>query len=201
MINKQNLNNKLNGYLLDNKDLSSLSTNLQEKIKNWDILKEHISRPSWAAYFMAHAFIAATRSVDASTKHGCVLVNKYNRIIAEGYNSFIRGIDDRILPNAGRPDKYRFMIHSEENAIIDCATQGKSTMDATAYITGPPCFSCMQKMWQAGINRVYYGKRSSKMIETTEYQEDLELFKYLTLNNMPMIELDFDEKDAKEILY
>ena len=51
-------------------------------------------RPSWDEYFMATAFLIASRSSCNRLNVGCVLVSggeQKNRIIAAGYNGFLLG--------------------------------------------------------------------------------------------------------------
>ena len=52
------------------------------------------------------------------------------------------------------------MIHAEANAIYNCAREGKSTLGATAYITAPPCTTCLQMLWQCGINEILFSDLS-----------------------------------------
>lgn len=117
-------------------------------------LRKEIERTPWDITFLRQAIESASRSHDAETKCGCVLVSE-NTILSGGYNGFVRDIDDTVLPNL-RPHKYPFMLHAEWNAILNCARQGKSTLGATCYVTTKPCFLCFQSLWQAGITRIVY---------------------------------------------
>lgn len=198
MNSKEILHNKLNGYLLENKEFISLSQSLQDKLIKWDEEKQPIERTKWTNYFLAMAYIVSTRSPDARTKHGIVLVNKNKSIIGTGYNGIIRGVDDRVLPNYTTA-KYPFFIHSEINCLINCARHGIKVDNSIAYITGPPCFHCTQSMYQAGISMVYYGNRGSAMLENEEYKENMELFKWLTQNSMPIMHINFGEEDLQEL--
>lgn len=104
--------------------------------------------------FLIEALLWSRKSHDPQTQCGCVIV-KDQTVISTGYNGFIRDIDDKVLANT-RPAKYNFMIHAEINAIINCARQGKSTIGSTIYVTGQPCNTCLQYIWQAGILRIVY---------------------------------------------
>lgn len=73
-----------------------------------------LDRPDWAEYFLKLAKVVSERSPDGETKHGCVIVNDFHQVIGVGYNGFVRGIDDSLLPNL-RPAKYLHMIHAEVN--------------------------------------------------------------------------------------
>ncbi len=103
-------------------------------------------------------------SCDAQTKHGCVITNKKNRILGIGYNSFPRDCDNDQLPNL-RPDKYPWMVHSERNAITNCAVKPLDCGGGTAYVTGLCCFDCICHMWQNGINMIYQLDRGSEMLK------------------------------------
>lgn len=193
------INNHLNGFLSENKDFVGLSKSLQQKLETWDLEKKPIERIKWCYYFLSIAYLTSLRSPDARTKHGTVLVNENKSIIGTGYNGYISNIEDRILPNY-LSSKYPFMIHSELSAILNCAKNGISTNNSTAYLTGAPCFNCSQLLYQSGIKFVYHGNKSSKMIENDEYKENMELFKWLTQNSMPIMHINFGEEDLKELL-
>ena len=152
---------------------------VNELLQLWDNFKQPITTISWNDVFILQAYLASIKSRDSQTQCGCVLV-KYKTSIMSGYNSFIRDINDSVLPNV-RPEKYDFMIHAEHNAILNCAREGVSTVGATAYITGPPCISCFQIMHQAGINEIiYYDSNIAKMIDNLEYQLKFEILSQLS---------------------
>jgi dCMP deaminase len=150
-------------------------------------------RPAWDDYFLNLAFEVAKRSNDPQTQHGTVLVSQSNEIIATGYNGHIRDIKPSTLPNL-RPDKYDWMIHSEPNAILSCARQGKSTLNAKAYVTGPPCLQCLQFMWQAGIVEIIHGETKSHMMQDKETEVKIEIFKELTKKKLKIRSVNFIPK-------
>ena len=124
------------------------------------LLMQQDQRPTdWDSMFFSEAVLWSRRSHDSETQCGCVLV-KNKTVIATGYNGFMRDINDRSLPNT-RPEKYPFMIHAEANAIYNCAREGKSTLGTRAYITAPPCTTCLQMLWQCGVHEVYFSNLSS----------------------------------------
>lgn len=103
---------------------------------------------------MEVAETVAKRSHDAETKVGSLLVNNITgAIIATGCNGFIRGADDSKLPNT-RPDKYPYIIHSEQNLIANCARHGISMENTMLVCTMSPCLNCMRMLWQCGITKV-----------------------------------------------
>ncbi len=113
----------------------------------------------WDNIFFQEATLWSRRSHDTETQCGCILV-KDKTVISSGYNGFIRDIDDRSLPNT-RPDKYPFMIHAEANAIYNSVRIGRSTLGASAYITAVPCLSCLQMLYQCGIEKIYFSDISN----------------------------------------
>lgn len=195
----QKIDNKLNGYLVENRDFDHLSLSVREKLNKWDGNKQQIVRPDWNSYFMAHAFLASTRSCDARTKTGAVIINSSNEIISEGFNSFIRRIDDRLLPNYDA-DKYDWMQHAELNALLNAARQGKATIGGICYITGKPCLACAQAMWQAGISKIFYGNKYIQMCDGQDYKDNMEIFNWLINKEMPMIHIDFGKEQLNEII-
>lgn len=147
--------------------LHMISKEAKDLLKIYGKHNEEVSRPSWDDIFMNIAKEVSKRSLDAQTKYGSVLV-KDNRILSTGYNSFIRGIDDSVLPNVRgeKGYKYPFMLHSELNCLLNCAKEGVSTKGATIYVTGIPCLQCTQFLWQSEIYEVVYIDHSAKMIES-----------------------------------
>jgi dCMP deaminase len=157
--------------------------------------REHIeNRDNWHIYFLKLARGVAKRSTDAQTQHGSVIVNDSHEIIGTGYNGILRGIDNFKLPNL-RPLKYLWYGHSECQAILSCARQGKSTLNSTIYVTGEPCINCYQLIWQAGIKRVIFGDRNSNMIDK-EMQTQIEVFKFLT--QLEILEIVEEKRDIFE---
>lgn len=118
----------------------------------------------WDRYFLNIAEAVSQRSPDPNTKHGCVLVDKNNRVLSTGYNGPIQGLPSELL-EWERPQKYLWMIHAEDNAVTfaKCDLEG-----STAYITGRPCVPCLRRLVQAGVTRVVFGDREAKCITKEE---------------------------------
>lgn len=108
----------------------------------------------WDEYFMKIACLVAKKSKDAQTQCGTVLVHD-NRIIATGYNSPPKKVDDTLIPNV-RPEKYKFYQHSEINAIINATVPLCTLNDVTAYINGIPCVPCLCAMINANVTTIYH---------------------------------------------
>lgn len=107
---------------------------------------------NWNEYFSQIAHTISLKSKDPSTKVGCVIVDKDNRIVSQGYNGFVAGCDESKM-TWDRPLKYQLVIHSEVNAILHAR---QSLKDTKAYITHGPCDDCLNLMLQSGIREIYY---------------------------------------------
>jgi dCMP deaminase len=115
-------------------------------------------RIPWDDYFMELSKVAATRSACLSRKVGAILVRDH-RVISMGYNGAPSGIPEcrqceRL--ESGKELMDCRAIHAEENAILQCALYGPSTIGAVMYSTLQPCFHCAKLIIQARIMRVYY---------------------------------------------
>lgn len=129
-------------------------------------------RQSKKENYMDFAEVAAKRSHDAETQVGAILVkNDSGAIVATGFNGFVRGAADSVLPNT-RPDKYQFMMHAEQNIISHCCRHGISTENTVLYCTMTPCQQCARMMWQCGIKAVY-AKNQYKDFNETRNMKDL----------------------------
>jgi dCMP deaminase len=138
----------------------------------------------WDYYFIDIAKAVSQRSPDPDTKHGCVIVDTQNRIVSTGYNGPVKEFpNDKVDYN--RPDKYLWMIHAEDNAILFAQ---RDLNGCTAYITGHPCCNCMRRMAQAGIKRVVYGMIMSKCITDTEYKVINQMCKELNIEMLNIID-------------
>lgn len=113
-------------------------------------------RPDWDTWFMTLAFIVSQRSLDKTTKHGCVVVDTSHTILSVGYNGPPRGCIDENVP-LDRPAKYLFMEHAESNAITNAARSGISLRGSFFYITGPPCHDCFRKIVNVGAVKIIQG--------------------------------------------
>lgn len=110
------------------------------------------NRLNWDEYFMSIALLASCRSPCERLHVGSVIV-KNNRIISMGYNGYIPG-----APHTSRvqDNHEQSIIHSEVNAITDCAKRGTSLEGAKIYITHYPCPNCFRSIAACGIKKIYY---------------------------------------------
>jgi dCMP deaminase len=115
---------------------------------------DRIGDRSWDGYFLRFAALAATRSKDPSSGVGAVLVRD-NQVLATGYNGNARGVRDDVPERLERPEKYNWVVHAEENAILSAARHGVSTFGASLYVTPLfPCGRCASSIVNAGIVEV-----------------------------------------------
>ena len=120
-------------------EIKKLTTGLAERI-------------DWDTYFMSIAFLIASRSNCDRLHVGCVLV-KDTRIISVGYNGFLSKVPHKSYVRDGHE---MATVHSEQNAISDCARRGVNCADATAYITHYPCINCFKILIASGIKNILY---------------------------------------------
>ncbi len=108
---------------------------------------------SWDENLMSIARVVALRSKDPSTKIGAVIVGDGMEIRSTGYNGFARGV--RETPERWeRPEKYSWVKHAEENAIINAARVGTPLRGTILYCSGAVCDICASAIVNAGIIEV-----------------------------------------------
>ena len=112
----------------------------------------HVTRLNWDEYFMSIALLASCRSPCSRLHVGSVIV-KDNRLISMGYNGFICG-----APHISRiaNEHEQSIIHSEINAITDCAKRGASLNDAKIYVTHYPCINCFRTIAASNIKEIVF---------------------------------------------
>lgn len=110
------------------------------------------TRLDWDEYFMSIALLASQRSPCTRLNVGSVIV-KNNRLISMGYNGFIPG-----APHISRvkDNHEQSIIHSEINAITDCAKRGTSLEGSKIYVTHFPCINCFRSIAACGIKEIIY---------------------------------------------
>ena len=107
----------------------------------------------WDKRFLEMAQLVSSWSKDPSRKVGTIAVRN-RTVIAQGYNGFPRGIKDDERYN-DRETKYKYVVHSEMNAIYNAAQNGVSLEGSTIYTYGLPiCHDCAKGLIQVGVKRV-----------------------------------------------
>ena len=121
-----------------------------QEIKN--LTSNNKERLDWDDYFMSIALLASQRSPCERLKVGSVIV-KNNRLISMGYNGYIPG-----APHISRvkDNHEQSIIHSEINAITDCAKRGASLENGKIYVTHYPCINCFRSIAACGIKEIIY---------------------------------------------
>lgn len=140
--------------------------------------------------FLEIAKIISKRSHDSQTQCGCVLV-KDDRVISMGFNGFPLGFPDNILPNT-RPEKYKFILHSEANCIINAAKMGISTDNSVAYVTGQCCPECLKILIQAGVRKIYIGRNTHSSAKSEKEFHNL----LIKMANIELIKLENNNDTA-----
>ena len=110
------------------------------------------TRPTWDEYFKEIVQITATRSPCERLHVGCLLVRD-NRIISQGYNGFLPGLNHRSIVRDGHEQA---TVHAEQNCIADCASRGVSCNGCTVYVTHYPCIICCRLLLAAGCREIKY---------------------------------------------
>lgn len=120
---------------------------------------------TWDEYFIGLAKLSQRRSKDPDMQVGAVIVTPEKRIVGIGYNGFpdnkgkTRVDNDIAFPwgkvsSAYSETKHAYVIHAEENAIIN-ATR-KDLSGCTMYVTHFPCNHCSKILIQNGITELVY---------------------------------------------
>ena len=113
---------------------------------------EREDRISWDEYFSEFAILTSKRSPCKRLQVGCILV-KDSRVIATGYNGFLPGSSHTSIV---RDNHEMATVHSEQNAVADCAKRGVTIQGATAYITHYPCINCFKILVASGVESIKY---------------------------------------------
>lgn len=139
-------------------------------------------------YYHSIAEVVATLSHDIHTQVGALLINpKTGAIMAEGFNGFVRGAPDHLLPTS-RPEKYKYIIHAETNLLCNALRSRVQADDAIVYCTISPCVNCIRTLWQAGVSTIYYKEKykdfaeSAAMLDLSLTEEKIGEFYLLTVN-------------------
>lgn len=139
--------------------------NAIDKINIFDMTR---MRPSWDAYFMKLADLAAQRSNCMKRKVGCVLIRDC-RVVATGYNGTPRGVKNcneggcrrcNSAQGSGSGLSTCLCLHAEENALLEAGRDRLGT-NAVLYCNTCPCLTCTIKIVQSGIKEVVYLQKYS----------------------------------------
>ncbi len=121
---------------------------------------------NWNEYFFSLCDTVAQKSKDPSTKVGCVISDKDNRILSIGFNGFPSGVGDDAERYAVRDVKYMMVVHAEANAICAAARSGVALNGSTLYVPWMPCNECAKLIIQVDIDKVVIGEYDTSNVET-----------------------------------
>ena len=122
------------------------------KANSSENINKNDNRIEWDDYFMSIALLASQRSPCKRLNVGSVIV-KDSRLISMGYNGFISGSPHNFRM---KDNHEQSIIHSEINAITDCAKRGTSLSGAKIYITHYPCINCFRAIGASNIKEIVY---------------------------------------------
>lgn len=112
-------------------------------------MKEH-----WKKNYAELAELVATWSKCKKLKVGAVLISPDNRIVTTGVNGTLSDTCNICEDSEG---KTKFgVFHAEENVLLECIRQGKSSVGCIMFVTHTPCIQCTKLIVGAGIKEVYY---------------------------------------------
>jgi dCMP deaminase len=133
-------------------------------------------RIGWDDYFMEIAKLASKRSPCQRLHVGSIIAYD-NRVISMGYNGYISGAPhiSRITDNHEQS-----IIHSEINAITDCAKRGVTIQPGSKiYITHYPCLNCFRTIAACGIKEIIYNDdyKNSEIVELLAKDANIQIRK------------------------
>jgi dCMP deaminase len=124
-----------------------------------------MKRPSWDQLYITMCYLIGMRSKDEHTHVGSVVVDSDNVLVATGYNSLSRGIENDIhgkrLSREGG-EKYYWIEHAERNAIYNAARRGTQLKGCKIYVPWIPCADCARAIIQTGISEVVVHKNGQE---------------------------------------
>lgn len=152
-------------------------TTLQNTLTTLDLTNLERLRPSWDAYFMHLASLAARRSNCMKRRVGCVLVREH-RVISTGYNGTPRHLKNCSEGGCGRCNSAAegslhtcLCIHAEENALLEAGRE-RIGGGAVLYCDTCPCLTCSIKIVQVGVVEVVYSQGYSMDKQTAAVLEE-----------------------------
>lgn len=104
--------------------------------------------------YLREAGVFAMRSKDPSSRVGALILDSHNSVRAQGWNGAARGVSADEDCRFTRPEKYRWSVHAEQNAIANAARVGIPLDGCTMVVTHPPCMVCANLIVQVGIKQV-----------------------------------------------
>ena len=144
----------------------------------------------WDLKFLRDALNTATLSKDPKHKVGAIITID-NQIVSDGFNGFPRGFVDLDTLYEDGDMKYKFMVHAENNAIINAGRMGRSVIGGTIYVTRNPCVWCSLDIIQSGIKRVVYINTEGCRCSKWEFADALKAFDQTNVSVVEYFKADF----------
>lgn len=115
-------------------------------------------RPSLDQTMLAVAKVLSLRATCVKRQVGCVLTDRYGRILSTGYNGVAHGLPhciDKACPGAysQRGSDTCQAIHAEINALLSCRD---TQQIETCYTTVLPCMGCMKTLMNTSCARIVF---------------------------------------------
>ena len=130
----------------------------------------------WEEYFLNIAKASASLSKDPSSILGAVAVRN-GTILSTGFNGFPRGVHDLPERYADRETKLKYIVHAEENCILNAGREGVSLMGAVMYVDGiATCSACAKSVIQSGIDYVVMRYKPMKSHWAAEFELTKQMF-------------------------
>ena len=150
---------------------------------------------SWKKWHLGLANYVSGKSKDRSTKVGAVIVDDDNTVLATGFNSFPRGVNDDVDERHERPAKYMWTEHAERNAIYNAARQVLKGSTLVLQYAPCPCTDCTRGVIQSGIKKIIVPK-GAFFPGIGKWDESLKVAKeMLDEAGVEIEEVDYDEAD------
>jgi dCMP deaminase len=113
-------------------------------------------RPSWDEFFMRKALLTAERATCSRLKVGAVIVQGKHEV-ASGYNGSASGEEHCYEVGCLMKNNHCVRtIHSEQNALLQCAKLGVSAEGSTLYVTHFPCLHCAKSIVTVGVKELVW---------------------------------------------
>jgi dCMP deaminase len=117
--------------------------------------EEIAKQRDWDLYYFRQVYCLSLMSNDRSTKIGAVIVREDNSAVSVGYNMTPTGLNTDIEARHERPEKYKWFVHAELNAILEAAKYGYAVNGCRIYTQGIPCVDCAKAIVQSGITELH----------------------------------------------
>lgn len=129
-------------------------------------MTEPITQEEKDTKFMTMAYEMAARSLDPSTKSGCVIV-RAGRPIGGGFNRIqVTNLEDSDLEYMLEGDRrYKFTEHCERVALYSAVNGGIGLGGSDLYVNWAPCMDCARAMEALGIKNIIAHREGQMMYD------------------------------------